>query len=126
MADESSATLRLAVVAAIFCSAATALYIGARTAPAPVVQWWLTAGPLMMVILWVYQDARHRRIGAVTDLGFFLMLFWPIAIPWFVFTSRGRSGWKLLLGLTALILATPVTGLAVAALRAAAEALRHL
>jgi hypothetical protein len=63
----------------------------------------------MTVILWVCEDARRRGIGAVHDFGFFLMLFWPVVIPWYAFASRGRGGWKLLLGLIALIGSAPLT-----------------
>jgi hypothetical protein len=37
------------------------------------------------------------------------MVFWPFAIPWYAFASRGRGGWKLLLGLMALLGAPIVT-----------------
>jgi hypothetical protein len=103
--------LRLAAIAAVFCSVATALYMSAGVEPLPIVGWFLSAGPTIMVVLWLYQDAQRRRVAAVTDLGFLVMLFWPVAIPWYVFTSRGRSGWKLLLGVLAIILASPLTGL---------------
>jgi hypothetical protein len=103
--------LRLAAIAAAFCSVTTALYANAGVEPAPIVESFLSGGPTMMVVLWLSQDARRRRIAAVTDLGFFLMLFWPCVIPWYAFKSRGGAGWKLLLGLLAIILASPLTGL---------------
>jgi hypothetical protein len=37
------------------------------------------------------------------------MLFWPVVIPWYPFASRDRGGWKLLLGLIALMAAAPLT-----------------
>src|SRR3954470_23408516 len=103
--------LRLAIVAAAFCSVGTAMYVLTGAEPTPIAAWFLSAGPTLMVILWLYRDAQGRRIAAVTDLGFFLMLFWPIAIPWYAFKSRGRGGWKLLLGLLALIFASELTHL---------------
>jgi hypothetical protein len=110
--------LRLAVVSAAFCAVATALYASAGVEPVPIVSWLLGAWPTIMVVLWIYQDAQRRRIAAVTDLGLFLVVFWPVAIPWYAFRSRGRAGWRLLVGLFALILAPPVTGLLVHGLRA--------
>ena len=95
-------TLRIAVANSVFCSLAMALYINAGIEPTPIVGWWLTTGPAMTAIIWVYRDARQRHVGDVTDLGFFLMFFWPVALPWFAFRSRGRAGWRLLLGLAAL------------------------
>src|SRR5262245_43175871 len=97
---------------AIFCAATTVVYVETDAVPAPVMAWLLIAGPTLMVILWICQDARQRRVAAVTDLGFLLLVFWPFAIPWYAFASRGRSGWKLLLGLAVLTFPMPLTALA--------------
>jgi hypothetical protein len=83
--------LRLAILTTVFCSAATALYAATDAEPMPALGWFLGAGPLVMVILWLHQDARQRHIAAVHDLGFFLMVFWPVVIPWFAFKSRGQG-----------------------------------
>jgi hypothetical protein len=109
--------LRLALTTAVFCSLAAALYVIANVEPAPIVGSFLTMGPALMTVLWLCQDARRRRIGAVTDLGFLLMVFWPIAIPWYVFKSRGLRGVLVLLGVLLLMFAAPLTGLVVALLR---------
>ena len=89
----------------------------ANAEPAPIVEWFLTAAPALMAILWVYQDAQRRRIAQVTDLGFFLIFFWPVAIPWYAFKSRGLAGWRLGLGLLALICAAPLTAITLYLLR---------
>jgi hypothetical protein len=113
-----SLRLRLAVVTSVFCSLATALYVGADVEPLPIVGWWLAAAPGIMTIVWLCQDAQRRRIGVVTDLGFFLLFLWPVALPWYAFKSRGPvRGFLLLLGLLALICATPLTALLFALLR---------
>ena len=101
--------LGIAIATAATASVASALYALGGVEPFPAVAWFLVAGPLMAVVLWLCEDARRRGIGAVHDLGFFLMLFWPVVIPWYAFASRGRSGWKLLLGLIALMAAAPLT-----------------
>jgi hypothetical protein len=44
----------------------------------------------------------------------FVWFAWPVVIPWYAFKSRGRRGWRLLLGLIALISAAYVTGFVVA------------
>jgi hypothetical protein len=97
---------------AIFCAATTVTYVETGAQPVPIMEWLLTAGPVLMTILWICQDAQRRRIAAVTDLGFLLIVFWPFAIPWYVFRSRGWSGWKLLLGLPFLMFPTHLTALA--------------
>jgi hypothetical protein len=109
--------LRLAGVTAAYCSVATALYVTANAEPVPIVGLFVTGGPPLMVILWVCQDAQRRRIAQVTDLGFLMVLFWPVAIPWYAFKSRGLAGWKLGLGLLALMCAPQLTALALYLLR---------
>ena len=99
----------IAIATSAICSVASALYVLGRVAPVPAVELFLLGGPSMTVVLWMCQDARRRGIGAVHDLGFLLIVFWPFPIPWYAFASRGRGGWKLLLGLMALISAPIVT-----------------
>jgi hypothetical protein len=101
--------LGIAIATTVFCSLGCALYVLGRTEPVPAVQLFLTVGPLMAVILWLHQDARRRGVGAVQDFGFLLWIFWPVGIPWYAFASRGRGGWKLLLGVIALVGAAPLT-----------------
>jgi len=116
-AVDTQLRLRLAVAMAAFCAATTAVYVTTRADPAPVVGLLLSGGPTLMVVLWMCKDAEQRRIAAVTDLGFFLVLFWPFVLPWYAFASRGRSGWKLLLGLLVLMLSSPLTAVALYLLR---------
>lgn len=99
-------TLRVAILTAITCSMAIASYTAAEIPPPPVVSTLAAFAPLIVVFLWVEKDAWRTRVGAVQDLGLFLWLAWPVVIPWYAFKSRGRSGWRLLLGLFALIYST--------------------
>jgi len=106
-------TLNVAKLAALFSSLAAALYTAVQTEPAPIVGFFLSSGPLLAVILWLQKDAARTGVGAVHDLGYFLVLGWPVVIPWYAFKTRGRAGWRFLLGLIGLIFAAPLTGLAV-------------
>jgi hypothetical protein len=103
-------SLRLALITAAFCSVAAALYGAAQVEPLPIVGIVLTAAPVIAVILWVQADARRTGVAAVLDLGLFLWLTWPATIPWYVFKTRGRGGWKLVLGLLAICLSVYVAG----------------
>ena len=107
-------TFRVAILSAVFCSAAAALYAGSQTEPAPVVDLFFSLGPLIAVIMWLQQDARRTGIGAVQDWGYFLFLAWPVVIPWYAFTTRGRDGWRLTAVLFALITSAYITGNVVA------------
>ena len=102
--------LRLAMVASVLCSVAVALYVRAHVDPSPPADWLLGAAPFFLVLLWIVRDAQRRGIAQIHDLGFLLMILWPFAIPWYAFASRGRDGWKLLLGLFAIVAAPGVTG----------------
>lgn len=107
-------TLRVAILTAISCSAATAIYSLAQLEPSPIVSTLLAFGPAITVILWLQNDAHRTGVGDVQDLGMFLWFAWPVVIPWYAFKSRGPAGWRLLLGLLALICSVWVTQLVVA------------
>ncbi len=102
-------TLTVAKVAALFASLAAAAYAAAQIEPSPVVVLFMSGGPLFAVILWVQNDARRTGVGSVHDLGYFLVLAWPVVIPWYAFKSRGPSGWRLTIGLFGLTGAPYVT-----------------
>ncbi len=109
----SDVTLNVAKLAALFSSVAAAVYAATQVEPSPVVALFLSAGPLLAVVLWLQKDARRTGVGAVQDWGYFLLLAWPVVIPWYAFKTRGRAGWALGLGLIALITSAYVTSLAV-------------
>ena len=68
---------------------------------------------MLAVILWLQKDGQRTGVGAVQDWGFFPWLAWPVLIPWYTFKSRGRTGWRLLLGLIALIISPYITAFVV-------------
>jgi hypothetical protein len=41
------------------------------------------------------------------------LLAWSVVIPWYVFKTRGRAGWVLLVGLMRLIMSAAVARIAV-------------
>jgi hypothetical protein len=104
-------TLTVAMLAAAFGSLVAGLYAVAGTDPSPIVALFLSFGPLWAIILWLQRDAARTGVGSVLDLGWFLVLAWPFIIPWYAFKTRGRSGWRLILGLFGLIVAPYVTAL---------------
>src|SRR5688500_19587599 len=96
-------SLRLAYTAALFSSLAAALYALAEVEPLPAVDLFLSAGPLIAVIFWLQGDARRTGVGAVHDLGYFLLLAWPVVIPWYAWKTRLWSAWRLIFELFLLI-----------------------
>src|SRR5688500_8313043 len=110
MPDKSGdITLTVAMLASAFGSLAAGLYAVAGTDPSHVVALFLSFAPLFAIVLWLQGDAARTGVGAVHDLGYFLLLAWPFVIPWYAFKTRGRAGWWLILGLFGLILAPTFT-----------------
>ncbi len=115
MAEErKDITLGVAKLAAVFSSLAAAVYAATQTEPSPSIALFLSGGPLLAVILWLQKDAQRTGVGAVQDWGYFLVLFWPVVIPWYAFKTRGRSGWRLTLGLFGLVAAAYISWLVTA------------
>jgi hypothetical protein len=46
----------------------------------------------LLVALWVVVDARRRACTPCFDFGFFCYVFFPVAVPWYCFWSRGWRG----------------------------------
>jgi hypothetical protein len=107
-------TLRVAIFTATICSIAAAIYTLADLEPAPIMSMLLMLAPLFAVILWLQKDSQRSGVGVVLDWGMFVWFAWPVVIPWYAFKSRGPGGWRLLIGLVALICSAYVTGFAVA------------
>ena len=107
-------TLRVAIFTATICSIAAAIYTLADLEPAPIMSTLMGLAPLIAVILWLQKDSQQSGVGAVQDWGMFVWFAWPVVIPWYAFKSRGPAGWRLLVGLVALICSVYVTGFAVA------------
>ena len=104
MTSESrDTTLRVAIYTSVVCSVAAAIYTLADLEPSPVIALAFMFAPLITVILWLQKDAQRTGIGGLLDWGLFIWFFWPVVVPWYVFKSRGRTGWRLLLGLFTMI-----------------------
>ena len=92
-------------------SLVAAVYAPAQVEPSAPVTLFFSAAPTFAVLIWLQRDAARTGVGSVLDLGYFLLLASPIVIPWYAFKSRGRSGWRLTVGLFGLILGPYATGL---------------
>jgi hypothetical protein len=110
-------TLAVAKAVALAVSLAVALYVAAEAEPSPPMTVVMSYAPVVTVILWLQKDAQRTGVGAVLDLGYFLCLAWPVVIPWYAFRTRGRGGWRLIVGLFALIAGPWATGVLVSYIR---------
>jgi hypothetical protein len=98
-------TLRVAIANAVFCFVTAAVYVVAGVEPSRSVAAFLVFGPPILTLLWLQKDARRTHVGPVQDWGFFMWQAWPILAPWYAFKSRGRGGWRFLVGMA--LLAAP-------------------
>ena len=108
--------LIVAMLASAVGSLAAAVYAVAGAEPSPVVALFLSFAPLFAVVIWLQGDAARTRVRYVHDLGWFLLMAWPVVIPWYAFKTRGPAGWRLIVGLFGLIIAPYVTAMLVAIL----------
>jgi hypothetical protein len=74
-------------------------------------------GPLLVDLLtakalvWVATVGRDHELTVDAHLFFFdRLLAWPAVIPWYALKTRGPGGWRLAVGLFALILSAYVAG----------------
>jgi hypothetical protein len=112
MATSTDVTLRTAYLSAAFCSVVAALYVSVAVEPAPILLLFISFAPQLAVCLWLQKEARRAGVGSIQDWGFFLLLFWPVLIPWFAFKTRGLSGWRLASALLGLAWAPLITAYA--------------
>jgi hypothetical protein len=56
------------------------------------------------LLLWVVTDARRRRCVPCHEFAFLVGVFLPVALPWYVFWTRGWRGLRVLAAFAGLIL----------------------
>jgi len=66
---------------------------------------------LVLTILWAYFDADRPDFEKPYDFGLFAYVFWPIALPWYLFTTRGVEGLVVYFGFMSLWLGPWIAGL---------------
>jgi hypothetical protein len=105
---EQSASLKSVYVTMATCATFAAAYglAGLELSPLPIL--FITAGPLVSVVIWLQNDARLRRFATVHDWGLLAYVLWPVLVPWYVFKTRGTRAWRMSLGLLAAVLAPSV------------------
>jgi hypothetical protein len=102
-----TASLRPLLITSGVCAAIAALYTLPPLPANPLVIFVTTLAPTVSAANWIQSDAQARRVGLVHDLGFFLLIAWPVVIPWYAVKTRGRHPWPMALALP-LVIASPV------------------
>lgn len=66
---------------------------------------------LFLSIQWVNCDADRENFSKPFDFGFLVYIFWPIALPWYLISTRGIEGLLVYLGFIAVWLLPWISGL---------------
>ena len=93
----ASSSLKPLFITAGTCAAVVILYGVVGRLDAPLLSLLVTFAPLGAALNWIRADARAQRVPTVHDFGLFLVVAWPIVIPWYVIRTRGRHAWPLAL-----------------------------
>ena len=65
----------------------------------------------LFVVGWAFTDAAKSGFWPAFHFGWWLYACWPVVLPYYVFRTRGRSGWRLFAGLYLALLAPYLGGL---------------
>ncbi len=57
---------------------------------------------LVLSILWTIEDSKLTRFDKPVDFDFLMYIFWPIAFPYYLISTRGVEGITLFLGFLAI------------------------
>jgi hypothetical protein len=68
-------------------------------------------GTALVIATWIQADKHRLGAASTLDDGFFILLAWPLALPYHLFVSRGWRGGLALLGFLALYVLTYVMAL---------------
>lgn len=59
-------------------------------------------GPLA-VVLWIVEDAHHRRRTPCFDFGYFMLVTYPFSLIWYCVSTRGWRGWLLIFAVLGIV-----------------------
>ena len=81
------------VVAALFVSQiAAGIYRGLDREPPDELPPLVSAALIVSLATWFWSFCRTHRAEWLLDMGWFLLMAWPIVIPYYVFRYEGRRG----------------------------------
>ena len=108
-AVSAAAPLRPLYITSGAAAAIAMIYAAMAVEPSGLPALFVSFAPIVSLVMWLRADARLRRISMVFDWGLLALLTWPVLVPWYVFSTRGRAGWRLL-GKVAVALVLPWIG----------------
>ncbi len=66
---------------------------------------------VVLTIVWTLDDVKKRKFEKPFDFGFLMYVFWPIAFPYYLVSTRGIEGLVHIAGFLALWLGPWMAGL---------------
>jgi hypothetical protein len=95
-ADDRSRSSRVAtalLVSAVFVPRiANGIYEGLDREPPPALDGLSLGFFLVSMWVWFFLYSRARRISWVMDMGWLLMIAWPVILPYYIVKAEGRRG----------------------------------
>jgi hypothetical protein len=107
MSDRGASRTRLYIFAAA-CGLFAAAYGALDVRPSPAMAFLLGWGPGIGVAWWLAVDSKQHHLLNVHDVGLFFYVTWPLTLPWYALSSRGRAGWPLAVQLYGIALVGPL------------------
>ena len=68
------------------------------------------AAQLWIIGWWLCSDSRRRNVAWVYDMGFFLLIAWPIVMPYYLLKTRGAKGSLIILAFIAVYFGAAIFG----------------
>jgi len=69
------------------------------------------AAQLWIIGWWLRTDSRKRGLEWIYDLGFFLVIAWPLVMPYYLVKSRGAKGLLVVLGFVGVYFGATIVGI---------------
>jgi len=89
------------------------LYAALQIPPSGGFVLWYYLGIFWAIAAWTIADARRLRVEVPFDLGWFVFLVWPVAVPYHLFKTRGAKGFVPIAVFVAVCLGSYLVGLVV-------------
>jgi hypothetical protein len=90
-ASVATLLILLSVLTAVFTFGRLVLvFHGIDAEPETRVLWSLSFA--LMVMFWVYIDRQSRSLKLPFEFDTFVIFFWPVALPYYLYRSRGWKG----------------------------------
>lgn len=68
---------------------------------------------LVLTALWASEDSKHTGFDKPFEFGFLIYIFWPVLLPWYLYSTRKADGLVMFLGILAIFLGPWLIGTAI-------------